>query len=107
MRIARLATENRRTQGPERRAWYRRHSPEHLRAVSALVEDALRLAGVASTRQIVILGAGACTELPLERLARASAHVLLVDLDVAGMAQARDEPPATVRDRVDLLQRSE
>ncbi len=104
MRITRLATDNRRTQGPERRAWYRRHNPEHLSAVSALVEDALRLDGPASTRQTVILGAGACTEIPLERLARASAHVSLVDLDVAGMAQARDELPATVRDRVDLLQ---
>jgi hypothetical protein len=29
--------------------------------------------------------------------------VLLVDLDVAGMIQARDELSATVRDRVDLL----
>jgi hypothetical protein len=104
MRITRLATENRRTQGPERRAWYRRHNPEHLRAVSALLEEALRLGGTASTRQTVILGAGACTEIPLERLARASAHVLLVDLDVAAMAQARDELPATLRDSVDLLQ---
>ena len=104
MRIGRLAADNRRTQGPERRVWYRRHSPDHLSAISALVEGALRLDGPASTRQTVILGAGACTEIPLERLARASAHVLLVDLDVAGMAQARDEMPATVRDRVDLLQ---
>jgi hypothetical protein len=104
MRITRLATDNQRTQGPERRTWYRRHSPEHLNSVSALVEDTLRLGGPASTRQTVVLGAGACTEIPLERLARASAHVLLVDLDVAGMAQARDELPATVRDRVDLLQ---
>jgi hypothetical protein len=104
MRITRLAAENRRTQGVERRAWYRRHNPEHLRAVAALVEDALRLCGASSTRETVILGAGACTEIPLERLARAGAHVLLVDLDVAGMAQARDELPATLRGRVDLLQ---
>jgi hypothetical protein len=103
MRITRLTADNRRTQGAERRTWYRRHSPEHLNAVSALVEDALRLDGLASTRLTVVLGAGACTEIPLERLARASAHVLLVDLDVAGMAQARDELPATVRDRVNLL----
>jgi hypothetical protein len=103
MRITRLTVDNRRTQGPERRAWYRRHSPEHLGTVSALVEDVLRARGVASTRQTVVLGAGACTEIPLERLARASALVLLVDLDVAGIAQARDELPATIRDRVDLL----
>src|SRR5262245_15759285 len=104
MRISRLAMDNRRTQGPERRTWYRRHSPEHLNAVSALVEEALRLDGSASTRQTVVLGAGACTEIPLEQLARASAHVLLIDLDVAGMAQAREELSTTVRDRVDLLQ---
>jgi hypothetical protein len=104
MRIARLAAENRRTQGPERRAWYRRFNPEHLRSVAELVEEALALTGAASTRQTVILGAGAGTETPLERLARSSAHLFLVDLDVGGMAQARDELPAAVRDRVDLLQ---
>jgi hypothetical protein len=104
VRVARLAADNRRTQGAERRAWYRRHNREHLNTVSTLVEDALRVSGTASTRQTVILGAGACTEIPLARLARVSAHVLLVDLDVAGMAQARDELPATLRDRVDLLQ---
>jgi hypothetical protein len=103
MRITRLTADNRRTQGPERRAWYRRLNPEHVSAVSALVEEALRLNGSASTRQTVILGAGACTEIPLERLARGSAHVFLVDLDVAGMAQARDELPAALRDCVDLL----
>jgi hypothetical protein len=64
----------------------------------------LRLRGAASARRTVILGAGACTEIPLERLARASAHVLLVDLDLVGMAQARDALPAAVRNRVDLLQ---
>jgi hypothetical protein len=104
MRITRLTADNQRTQGPERRVWYRRHNPEHLNTVSALVEEALRLNGSASTRQTVILGAGACTEIPLERLARGSAHVFLVDLDVAGMAQARDELPAALRNRVDLLQ---
>ena len=41
MRIERLAQDNRRTQGTERRAWYRRHSPEHLRAVESLIEEAL------------------------------------------------------------------
>ena len=45
MRIARLAEENPRTQGPERRAWYRRHSPAHPRSVAALVEDALAARG--------------------------------------------------------------
>ncbi len=104
MRIARLAEENPRTQGPERRAWYRRHSPEHLRAVTALVEDALAARTAGGPSRAVILGAGACTEAPLERIARSFEQVLLVDVDVPGMARARDELSATLRSRVDLLQ---
>src|SRR6185312_13536377 len=93
MRIARLAEENPRTQGPERRAWYRRNSPAHLQAVAALVEDALaaRASGASGgPSRAVVLGAGACTEAPLERLARTFESVLLVDVDVPGMAHARD-----------------
>ena len=107
MRIARLAEENPRTQGPERRAWYRHHSPTHLRAVATLVEEALaaRTPGEdGAPSRAIVLGAGACTEAPLERLARACAHTLLVDVDVPGMARARDELPAALRNRVDLLQ---
>lgn len=104
MRIARLATENPRTQGPQRRAWYRRHSPEHLDNVAALIEEALRARGTGAPSGAVLLGAGACTELPLERLARACDAVLLVDVDVAGMARARDGLPAALRGRVDLAQ---
>ena len=104
MRIARLAEENPRTQGPERRAWYRRNSPEHLRAVAALVEDALAARTSGGPSRAVVLGAGACTEAPLERLARAFEQVLLVDVDVPGMAHARDELAASLRGKVDLLQ---
>lgn len=104
MRIARLAEENPRTQGPERRAWYRSHSPTHLRAVAALVEEALGARAAGGPSQAVVLGAGACTEAPLERLARAFEQTLLVDVDVPGMARARDELPASLRSRVDLLQ---
>jgi len=107
MRISRLAEENPRTQGPERRAWYRRNSPEHLRAIAALVEDALAARGSGATgglSRAVVLGAGACTEAPLERLARSFEQTLLVDVDVPGMAHARDELSASLRSRVDLLQ---
>lgn len=104
MRIARLAEENPRTQGQERRAWYRRNSPEHLRTIAALVEDALSARAPGGPSQVVVLGAGACTEAPLERLARSFESVLLVDVDVPGMAHARDELPASLRSRVDLLQ---
>ncbi|HEU5349829.1 MAG TPA: hypothetical protein VFU63_14560 [Ktedonobacterales bacterium] len=104
MRIARLAEENPRTQGPERRAWYRRNSPEHLRAVAALVEDGLAARAHGGPARAVVLGAGACTEAPPERLARTCDHVLLVDVDVPGMARARDELAASLRGRVDILQ---
>src|SRR5579884_1033764 len=52
----------------------------------------------------VVLGAGACTELPLERLARACERVTLVDLDARGMGAAREELPAGLRGRVQLLE---
>jgi hypothetical protein len=51
----------------------------------------------------VVLGAGACTELPLGRLAAASERVTLVDLDAPGMAEAREELPSGVQGRVELL----
>lgn len=104
MRIARLAQDNMRTQGPRRRQEYRRNSPEHLRAVAALTEAALAARGATCPRAAVILGAGACTEVPLAAIARACSTVLLVDVDVAGMARARDELPTSLRGRVDLLQ---
>jgi hypothetical protein len=103
MRIERLAEENRRTQGAARRAWYRGHSPEHLEAVAALMEAVLAARGADASPTAVVLGAGACTELPLERLARACERVTLVDLDAPGMGAARDELPATLRGRVHLL----
>lgn len=104
MRIARLSQENPRTQGPARRHWYQRHSPEHLRMVEASVEDVLAARAPDAPGAAVVLGAGACTEVPLSRLASACESVLLVDVDVAGMARARDELPARLRARVNLLQ---
>ncbi|HZC76389.1 MAG TPA: hypothetical protein VE258_01490 [Ktedonobacterales bacterium] len=103
MRIARLASENPRTQGPERRAWYRRHSPEHLRMVAGLVEQAVAARTGGAEPRAVVLGAGACTELPLEWLARRSGSVLLVDIDVPGMLRARDALPDALRARVNVV----
>ncbi len=103
MRIARLAAENPRSQGAARREWYRRHSPVHLRSIARLVENALAARGASSRPEAVVLGAGACTELPLERLCRVCASVLLVDVDVQGMVRAREEVPAPLRGRVNLL----
>ena len=103
MRIERLARENGRTQGATRRAWYRAQNPAHLTSVAALVEEALaaRSSDVASAA--VALGAGACTELPLGRIAATCARVTLVDLDAPGMAEARDELPSEAQSRVELL----
>ncbi len=104
MRIERLAQDNLRTQGPQRRAEFRRQSPEHLRSVAALVEAALAARGPDAPSRAVALGAGACTELPLERIVRANPHgVTLVDLDVPGMARARETLPASLKARVDLV----
>ena len=50
------------------------------------------------------VGGGRMHQAPLERLARTFESVLLVDVDVPGMAHARDELPASLRSRVDLLQ---
>lgn len=104
MRIARLPQENPRMQGPARRRWYQRHSPDHLRAVAATMESALASRELATPGTVVVLGAGACTEVPLRRLAEACDSVLLVDVDVAGMARARDELPAPLRQRVNFVQ---
>ena len=119
MRIEALAQANQRMQGAARREWYRQHSPQHLRAIAALIGDALGQLGAPTAQQsrsagkrpaaappplrCVILGAGACTELPLERLARACATTLLVDLDAPGMLLARDELSPALRPRVATL----
>ena len=104
MRIARLSQENPRMQGSARRRWYQRHSPEHLQMVEALVRRGLAARAPDTSGGAVVLGAGACTEVPLRALAGACPAVLLVDVDVAGMARARDELPADLRERVNLLQ---
>lgn len=103
MRISRLAQDNPRMQGAKQRVWYRQHSPDHLRAVERLVNDVLVAQRRGTPPRAIVLGAGACTELPLERLARACESILLVDIDVAGMLRARDELPAAVRERVNVL----
>ena len=103
MRIERLSADNQRTQGAERRAWYQRYSARHLREVERAVGDALAAREDSAPGAGVVLGAGACTELPLERLARACEPLTLVDLDAPGMGRARDEAPEKLRPRVRLL----
>ncbi len=100
MRVQRLTSENPRTQGAARRAQYRRHSPAHLDTIADLVRRGLAARAASAPRTAVILGAGACTELPLHALARALDTILLVDLDLPGMERARAELPASLRPRV-------
>jgi hypothetical protein len=103
MRIDMLAHDNPRTQGAALRAQYRRISPEHLRESTALVESALAARDPAAPKHALVLGAGACTEIPLYRVARGSDAVTLVDLDAPGMERARDELPASRRPRLHIL----
>lgn len=103
MRVERLTSENPRTQGAARRAHYRRHSPAHLDTIADLVRRGLAARTAPAPRAAAILGAGACTELPLESLARTLDTILLVDLDLPGMERARAELPASFRPRVRAL----
>lgn len=107
MRIDHLTNDNTRSQGPERRAWYARQNPAHLRGVAEAIDRALaayaRRAGNRAQPRAVVLGAGACTEVPLERLARACEQVTLIDLDFPALRHAREELPRALRARVDLL----
>jgi hypothetical protein len=103
MRIQQLARENARMQGPDRRRWYRRHSAEHLRTVEELVTSAGAAVKSERSRRAVVLGAGACTEVPLEWIARYCETVVLVDVDVSGMLRARAELPASLRSRVQVV----
>ncbi len=104
MRIDTLTYNNIQTQGAQRRAWLRQHSPQHLQHCAALMLHALHKRQQSASRSMLVLGAGACTEVPLAELARNSDEVVLADLDLASMQQGRDEltSPALLK-RVRLL----
>lgn len=103
MRIEHLSADNQRTQGAARRSWYERYSAKHLREIERVTREALLARAPHTSKAGVILGAGACTELPLDRLARLCESVTLVDLDAPGMGRARDELPEASRARARLL----
>lgn len=91
MRIDTLATHNIQTQGARRRAILHRQSPQHLAQATDLLLTALRQRPAHVSRSTLVLGAGACTEVPLAGLVHASDEVVLADLDLASMRQARTE----------------
>jgi hypothetical protein len=103
MRIERLARENQSMQGPAKRAWYQRNSPAHLEAIRALVLKALAKSAPGQLQRVVVLGAGTCTELPLEDIAQQAEEVVLVDLDEYALHQARRQLPGQQQGRVRLI----
>lgn len=105
MRIDTLSSNNVQIQGVQRRAWLHQYAPQHLQYCTTLVTRALALRESAAAQSTLVLGAGACTEVPLSELARASEEVVLADFDLAAMQRGRDElaSPA-LRRRVRFVQ---
>ncbi len=105
MRIDTLSYNNLQVQGEQRRQWLHEHAPQHLKHCTALMLLALQRRPYSTARSTLVLGAGACTEVPLAELARASDEVVLADLDLAAMQHGRDELAAEgLRKRVELVQ---
>lgn len=99
MRIETLSYSNVQTQGAQRRKWLFEHSPQHIQHSTGLMLQALTLRSPATSPAIVVLGAGACTEIPIAELARAADNdeVVLVDLDRPAMEQGRNEIASPAR----------
>ncbi len=105
MRIDALSYSNIQTQGAQRRKAQRALSPQHLEHCSSLILHGLRERKSSVSPNVLVLGAGACTEIPLLELTRSSDEVVLADLDLASMQQAaRELPTPTFRKRLRLVQ---
>jgi len=104
-RIDTLSYSNRQMQGAQRREWLRQHAPQHLEHCMTMALHALQQRTSGTSQSSLVLGAGACTEVPLTELTRASDEVVLADLDLVAIQQGRDElsSPA-LRKRVRLVQ---
>ncbi len=105
MRIENLPYTNRHMQGAQRRIWLRQYAPQHLDHCAALMLHGLQQRERGTSQSIAVLGAGACTEVPLAGLARHADEVVLVDLDVSAMRQGCNELAASaLRRRVRLVE---
>ncbi|GAC1392691.1 MAG: hypothetical protein NVSMB38_17050 [Ktedonobacteraceae bacterium] len=105
MRIDNLSHNNAQTQGKHRRAWLRQHAPQHLENCMTLTLHALHQRESRAAQNALVLGAGACTEVPLNDLLRASDEVVLADLDIAALRAASDEiTSSTLNKRLRLVQ---
>lgn len=104
MRIDTLITNNVQTQGARRREIVNRQSPQHLENTTSLMLQAVSQRPYSASRSTAVLGAGACTEVPLAALVHHSDEVVLADLDRASMQQAQEELSApAMRKAVTLL----
>jgi hypothetical protein len=104
VRIDTLTYNNIQTQGAQRRVWLRQHSPQHLQQCTALMLQGLQLRQRSASTSTLVLGAGACTEIPLAELARNSDELVLADYDLASMQQGRDElASSALRKRVRVV----
>lgn len=105
MRIETLPQNNAQMQGARRRAWLQQHAPQHLHHCAELISRAVALREAGASRSTAVLGAGACTEVPLAEIARASEEVVLADFDLASMQRARAELTAqSLRKRLRFVQ---
>ncbi len=94
MRIDSLPFNNQQTQGVQRRSVLRSQSPQHLQESADLLREAVRLRSPGTSRGIIVLGAGACTEVPVAISSDSSDEVTLVDLDWSAMQRALEELPS-------------
>lgn len=105
VRIDALSYSNKLTQGKQRREWLSQHSPQHIQQATTLMLRALQQRGPGTSPATLVLGAGACTEVPLAALASASEEVVLADLDLEALQQAHSELSSPgLRKRVRLLE---
>ena len=92
-------------QGAQRREWLRQYAPQHLAQCAAFSLHGLQRCQRSASQSTLILGAGACTEVPLTDIARASEEVVLADLDLVAMQLARSELPSpALRKRIRIVQ---
>lgn len=104
-RIDTLSQSNRQMQGAQRRTWLSEHAPQHLTQSTNLMLRALTLRDPSASRSTLVLGAGACTEVPVAALARASEELVLADYDLIALREGRAElSTETLRKRVRLVQ---
>lgn len=91
MRIDTLALHNAQTQGVRRREILSRQSPRHLENATRLMIHAVEQRPYSVSHSTTVLGAGACTEVPLAALVHHSDETVLADIDLFSLQQAQAE----------------